>query len=87
MIILERNDVRMIRWVCNAKARNRISADELKTRVKSTGMKIYLQDRRLPWFGHLETVEESTWSIKCKTFTSKVSGNSLEEDRGIHGMR
>ena len=82
MIILERNDVRMIRWVCNARARNRISADELKT-----GMKIYLQDRRLPWFGHLETVQESTWSIKCKTFTSKVSGNSLEEDQGVHGMR
>ena len=33
-----------------------------------------LQNRNLAWFGHLERMEESTWSTECRTF--KVS-NSL----------
>ena len=38
-------------------------------------MKKYLEDRRLQWFGHLERMEESAGSIKCRTF--KVSHSFL----------
>ena len=33
----------------------------------------FFDDRRLQWLGHLERIEENTWSRKCRTF--KVSGN------------
>ena len=49
----------MNKWLCNVRPEDRISAEELRTRVKLKSMRECLQGRRLQWFCHLETVEES----------------------------
>ena len=57
--------------MCNVRLENGISAEELRTRLKWKSMRECLQDR-MQWFGHLEGMEESAWSCKCRIF--KASG-------------
>ena len=57
----------------SVKSEDRISTEELRTRLKLKSMRKCLQDRRLQWFGHLERLEGNAWSSKCRGF--KVSGN------------
>ena len=59
--------------MCNARSEDRISAEEFRTRLKFKSMRECLHDRRLQWFSHLERMEESVWSSKCRTF--KVRGS------------
>ena len=47
MIRLERNDARIVRRMCNVTPAYRISAEEVKTRLKSKSMRKFLQNRRL----------------------------------------
>ena len=70
---MEKSDARIFRWIYNISPEGRISADELTARLKLKSMRNCLQDRRLQWFGHLERMEKSAWSIKCRTFM--VSGS------------
>ena len=46
VIRLERDDARMLRWICSVRTRNRISSDELRTRLKLKSMREPLQDRK-----------------------------------------
>ena len=59
VIRLERDDVRMVRWMCSDRLEYKISAEELRTRLKLKSMKECSQDTRLEWFGHLEKIGES----------------------------
>ena len=71
VIRLERNDVMIVRWMCNVSLEEMISPEELRTRLKLKSVRECLQHRRMEWFGLLERKEESVWSSKGKTF--KVS--------------
>ena len=51
---LQKNDARMVRWVCNIRAEDKVSAEELRTRLTLKSTKECLPDRGLQWFGHLE---------------------------------
>ena len=61
---------------------DRISPEELGTRVK---LMECLQNWRVQWFGHLEIMEENSWSTECWTF--KGSGSFPREWLRKHGMR
>ncbi|XP_057304317.1 uncharacterized protein LOC130641512 isoform X1 [Hydractinia symbiolongicarpus] len=63
---LERNDMRMVRWMCNASLRDRKSSDELRSRLSLCRIKDVIQIRRLNWLGHLERMEEDNWVRKCR---------------------
>lgn len=54
MIRLERNGARISIWMYNARPEERISAEELSSRLKSISMREGLQDKTLKWFGHIE---------------------------------
>ena len=71
----------MVGWMPNVKSEDRISTEELRTRLKLKSMRKCLQDRRLQWFGHLERLEGNAWSSKCRAF--KVSGNLPRVWQGI----
>ena len=85
-IILERNDARMARRMCDVRPDDRISAEELRTRLKLKNTRECLQDRRLHWFSHLERMEESAWSSKCRTLKRLVVVYTRNDQRK-HGMR
>ena len=41
VIKLGRNDPRIVRWMCNVRPENRISDEELRTRLKLKIMRVY----------------------------------------------
>ena len=51
---LDRNDMRMIRWMCNTSLKDRKRSDELRSRLGIHTIRDVIQARRLRWFGHLE---------------------------------
>ncbi|XP_057298413.1 uncharacterized protein LOC130629284 [Hydractinia symbiolongicarpus] len=63
---LERNDMRMVTWMCNASLRDRKSSDDLRSRLSLRRIKDVIQIRRLNWLGHLERMEENNWVRKCR---------------------
>ena len=64
MIRLERSDARIVKWMFSVRPEDRISAKELKTRLKLNDMMKCMQDGILQWFGHLERMEDNAWSSK-----------------------
>ena len=56
---------------------DKISVDQLRSSLKLKNIGECLNSRRLQWFAHLERMEESAWSSKCKS--SKVSGSFSKE--------
>ena len=53
-----------VRWICNVRLEDKISADELRTRIKLSNVRECSQDRRLQWFGYLEIMQTTAWSSK-----------------------
>lgn len=53
LIWLEKNDTRMVRWMCNIRHEDRISSEKFRTRLKLKNIKEFLQNKRLQWFGNL----------------------------------
>ena len=46
VIRVQRTDTRKVRWMCNVRPDDKISAEELRTRLKLNSMREYLQDGR-----------------------------------------
>ena len=63
---LDRNDMRMIRWMCNTSLKDRKSSGELRSRLGIHSIRDVIQARRLRWFGHLERMEGDNWVSKCR---------------------
>ena len=63
---LDRNDMRMIRWMCNTSLKDRKSSDELRSRLGIHSIRYVIQARRLRSFGHLERMEGDNWVSKCR---------------------
>ena len=63
---MERNDMRMIRWMCNVSLKDRVSSEELRRRLRLESISTCLQNRRLSWFGHVERSPETSWINKCR---------------------
>ena len=63
---LDRNDMRMIRWMCNTSLKDRKSSDELRSRLAIHRIRDVIQARRLRWFGHLERMEGDNCVSKCR---------------------
>ena len=65
----------MVRWICNVWLEDKISAEELRSKLNN--MRKSAQARRLQWSGHGKRVDKSAWSSKYRNF--KVSGSFPRE--------
>ena len=54
-VALQRAEMRMVRWMCGVKLRDRVSSRELRGR----------QQNRLRWYGHVLRKEDNDWVKKC----------------------
>lgn len=52
---------------------DKISVDQLRSSLKLKNIGECLKSRRLQWFAHLEKMEESAWSSKCRIFKISCS--------------
>ena len=78
VVRLERYDARMIKWIYNIWAEDKISAVLLGNRLQLNTMRKCLPNRQLHWLGHLERMEKILWASKYRKF--EVVDSS---DRGI----
>ena len=70
---VDRNDRRMVRWVCNVRPEDRIPIGELRIKLKLISMRECLQHRRLHWSRHLGRIEDGAWSSKCRNINVCIS--------------
>jgi hypothetical protein len=65
---LERNDMRMVRWMCRVSLKDRKSSQELRERCGLESIGVSLQKRRLRWYGHVERMDDNNWVKKSREF-------------------
>ena len=60
--------MRMIRWLCGIKAKDRDPSKELRERLGLDNIILGLQQNRLRWYGHVLRKEDSDWVKKCMEY-------------------
>ena len=83
--MLERTEMRMIRWMCGVTLRDRQTSSELRERMGVDPVSEVIRRNRLRWFGHVERKEDTDWVKKCMGM--QVGGIDLGGDQGRLGWR
>ena len=52
-VSLQRAEMRMVRWMCNVKVKDRVPSKELRERLGIDYIILLLQQNRLRWYGHV----------------------------------
>jgi len=67
-VTLQRAEMRMVRWMCNVKVRDRVPSKEFKERLGIDDIISILQQNRLRWYGHVLQKEDTDWVKKCMEY-------------------
>jgi len=57
--------MRMVRWMCNVKVKDRVPSKELRERLGIDYIILVLQQNRLQQYGHVLRKEDTDWVKKC----------------------
>jgi len=52
-VALQRAEMRMVRWMCGVKLKDRLPSKELRERLGVDDIASILQQNRLRWYGHV----------------------------------
>ena len=52
VVALQRAEMRMVRWMCGVKRKDRLPSKELRERLEVDDIALVLQQNRLRWYGH-----------------------------------
>ena len=64
VVALQRAEMRMVRWMCGIKLKDRFPSKELRERLGIDDTALLLQQYRLRWYGHL-LQKDDDWVKKC----------------------
>jgi len=64
-VALKRAVMRMVRWMCGMKVKDRLPSKELKDRLGLDDTVLVLQQNRLKWYVHVLQKEDNDWMKKC----------------------
>jgi len=64
-VALQQAEMRMVRWMCGVKLKDRFPNWELKERLGIDDITLVLQQNRLRWYGHTLRKEDDDWVKKC----------------------
>ena len=67
-VALQRAEMRMVRWMCNVKVKDRVPRKELRERLGIDDIILILQQNRLRWYGHVLQKEDIDWVKKCMKY-------------------
>jgi len=67
-VALQRAEMRMVRWMCNVKVRERVPSKELRERLGIADIILILEQNRMQWYGHVLRKEDTDWVKKCMEF-------------------
>ena len=65
MVAIQRAEMRMIRWMCGVKLKDRLPSKELRERLGIDDTALVLQQNRLRWYGHVLRKDDDDWVKKC----------------------
>jgi len=60
-VALQRAEMRMVRWMCNFKVKDRVPSKELRERLGIDDILVILQQNRLRWYGHVLRKEDTDY--------------------------
>jgi len=63
-VALQRAEMRMVRWMCNVKEKDRVPSKELRERLGKDDIILILQQNRLQSYGHVLRKEDIDWVKK-----------------------
>jgi len=64
LVALQRAEMRMVRWMCGVKLKDRLPRKELRERLGIDDIALVLQQNRLRWYGHVLRKEGDDWVKK-----------------------
>jgi len=67
-VAFQRAKIRMVRWMCNVKVKDRVPSKELTERLEIDDIVLILQQNRLRWYGHVLRKEDTDWVKKCMEY-------------------
>jgi len=67
-VALQRADMRMVRWMCNVKVKDKVPSQELRDGLGIDDIILVLQQYRLQWYGHVLLKEDIDWVKKCMQY-------------------
>jgi len=68
VVALQRAEMRMVRWTCGVKLKDRLPRKELRERLSTDDIALVLQQNRLRWYGHVLRKEDDDWVKKCMEY-------------------
>jgi len=68
VVALQRAEMRMVRWMCGIKLKDRLPSKELRERLGVDDIALILQQNRLHWYGHVPRKEDDDWVKKCMEY-------------------
>jgi len=83
---LQRAEMRMVRWMCNVKAKDRVPSKESTERPGTDDIILILQQNRLRWYGHVLRKEDTDWMKTCMEYEvdgSRPRGRPKRTWRGV----
>jgi len=63
-VALQRAKMRMVRWMCNVKVKDRVPSKELRERLRIGDIILVLPQNSLRWYGHVLRKEDTDWVNK-----------------------
>ena len=68
VVALQRTDMRMVRWMCGVKLKDRLPSNELRERLGIDDIALVLQQNRLRWYGRVLRKDDDDWVKKCMEY-------------------
>jgi len=84
-VALQRAEMRMVRWMCNVKVKDRVPSKELRERLRIDDIILILQQNRLRWYGHVLRKEDTDWMKNV--WNMRWRAPDQEVDQRGHGRR
>jgi len=64
VVALQRAEMRMVRWMCGVKLKDKLPSKELRERLGIDDIALVLQQNRLCWYGYV-LQKDDDWVKKC----------------------
>jgi len=68
VVALQRAEMKMVRWMCGIKLKDRLPSKELRERLGIDDIALVSQQNRLRWYGHLLQKDDDDWVKKCMEY-------------------
>jgi len=68
VVALQRAEMRMVRWMCGVRLKDRLPSKELRERLGIVDITLVLQQNRLRWYGHVLRKDDDDWLKKCMEY-------------------